>query len=355
MQLDDQVFMQRCFDLAILGAGKTSPNPIVGAVIVHRGRIIGEGYHRAYGQAHAEVNAVNSVQPEDRGLLPYSTIYVSLEPCNIHRNTPPCTLLILRERIPRVVISYLDHSPSVDGSGIERLRAAGVEVVVGVKKSQGQWLSWPRNILVTQNRPFVLLKYAQSANRIFAPLGNEQLWLTNAFSKRLVHKWRSEYDAILVGYRTALADNPRLNNRLYYGSSPVRIVLDRYGSLPAELHLFDGETLTIAVSEGEKVELKEEGRNCKRLLLPFGEGMIQILLQQLARENISSLMVEGGIKTLQAFLKQELWDEARVLQSPRHLTEGRLAPNLPVSPRESHAAGGDQLLVYRNPHSLNLH
>ena len=208
MLLEDQRYMQRAFDLAALGKGNVTPNPIVGALLVYEGRIIGEGYHRAYGEAHAEVNAVDSVQPEDRKYIPHATLYVSLEPCNIHRNTPPCTLLILRERIPRVVISCLDHTPGVDGSGVQRLRDAGVEVAVGVLEEQGRRLSNIRNTYVQQRRPYVILKWAQSADGQFAPQTQQQLWLTNAFSKRLVHKWRSEVDGVLVGYQTALTDDP---------------------------------------------------------------------------------------------------------------------------------------------------
>jgi diaminohydroxyphosphoribosylaminopyrimidine deaminase/5-amino-6-(5-phosphoribosylamino)uracil reductase len=230
MENPDEHFMQRCFDLACLGAGATSPNPVVGAVIVHQNRIIGEGYHMAYGKAHAEVNAVRSIRAEDRHLLKQATLYVSLEPCNIHRNTPPCTLLILEESIPRVVVSTVDHTPGVDGSGLARLRAAGVEVTVGVLEKEGQRLSQARNTFITRHRPYILLKYAQSANGIFAPEDNRQLWLTNPYSKRLVHKWRSEASAILVGANTAIADNPRLNNRLYYGKSPVRVILDLKGT-----------------------------------------------------------------------------------------------------------------------------
>jgi diaminohydroxyphosphoribosylaminopyrimidine deaminase/5-amino-6-(5-phosphoribosylamino)uracil reductase len=350
MLLEDQQYMQRCFDLAMLGKGHTSPNPIVGAVLVHKGRIIGEGYHRAYRQAHAEVNAVASVKAEDRPLIPHSTLYVSLEPCNIHRNTPPCTLLILRERIPRVVIAYLDHTPGVDGSGVERLRKAGVEVKVGVLQEQGRQLSQIRNTFVQQNRPYIILKWAQSADGFFAPEQQEQLWLSNAYSKRLVHKWRSETDAILVGYQTARSDNPKLNNRLYYGGQPCRILIDREGSLPEDYHLMDGSQPTIVITENEQTP---DADHLKYMHVSMSGDWLEHILHQLAELQLSSVIVEGGIKTISAFLEKNLWDEARVLTASRNLSQGRRAPVLPVPPKDHFLIGSDRLSWYLN--SLNLH
>ncbi len=339
--------MQRCFDLARLGAGRTSPNPMVGAVLTYRNRIIGEGYHQAYGQAHAEVNAVNSVKESDRHLLPYSTLYVSLEPCNIHRNTPPCTLLILQERIPRVVISYIDHTPGVDGSGVARLREAGVDVVVGVLRQSGQQLSQARNTFVQEHRPYIILKYAQSADGFFAPEDNVQQWLSNAYSKRLVHKWRSEVDAILVGANTVLADNPRLNNRLYFGASPCRIILDRDASLPGGLNVFDGAQPTLVFSEHLSAKAGERPANTERILLPFDDQLLPELLRRLASQNISTLLVEGGLKTMQRFLNEGLWDEARVFTAEKTIGKGRPAPTLPCPAERSFALGSDRLQWYR--------
>ncbi len=354
MNQDEEIYMQRCFDLARLGAGRVSPNPMVGAVLVHEGRIIGEGFHQAYGQAHAEVNAVSSVLPADAHLISRSTLYVSLEPCDVFGKTPPCTNLIIERKIPRVVISYFDHSPGVDGAGISRLRQAGVEVVVGVLRREGQLLSQPRNTFVRLGRPYVILKFAQSKNGIFAPPENRQLWLTNNYSKRLVHKWRSEADGILAGANTALADNPRLTNRLYFGPSPRRVVLDRYGTLPPSLSLFDGEQPTMVFTENPSV--KAGGKNISYHYLPFGENMIEHLLNSLAAQNITTLMVEGGIKSLQLFLHSGLWDEARAFIAGKYITEGRMAPQLPEPPARTLRLGGDELLLFRNPlQSLNLH
>lgn len=353
MLLEDQRYMQRAFDLAVLGRGGVSPNPIVGALLVYKGRIIGEGYHRAYGEAHAEVNAVGSVKPEDRKYIPHATLYVSLEPCNIHRNTPPCTLLILQKRIPRVVISCLDHTPGVDGSGVRRLRDAGVEVVVGVLEEEGRRLSSIRNTFVQQHRPYVILKWAQSADGQFAPQAQQQLWLTNGFSKRLVHKWRSEVDAVLVGYQTALTDNPRLSNRLYYGRQPKRVVVDRDGSLPNDLNLFDNSLPTfVLASKQVSPTAAPANATLLQVLQPGGEWPVQAL-KALAEQGVSALIVEGGEKTLRAFIKSGCWDEARVFQAATFMGEGRPAPLLPVAPYQSYRLAGDQLFWYFN--SLNLH
>lgn len=224
-------FLRRCFDLAKLGAGNVSPNPMVGAVLVHQGRIIGEGFHSHYGGPHAEVEAVRSVSPSDQSLIRESTLYVSLEPCCVHGRTPPCTNLILDMGIPRVVISNLDESPGVNGKGIRLLEEAGVEVHTHVLEDEGLPYSRIRNTFVRNRRPYIVLKYARSADG-FLGRENESVWLTNGISKRLVHKWRSEVDAILVGTQTLRVDDPGLTNRLYFGKSPIRLVLDREASLP---------------------------------------------------------------------------------------------------------------------------
>ncbi|MCB9303443.1 MAG: bifunctional diaminohydroxyphosphoribosylaminopyrimidine deaminase/5-amino-6-(5-phosphoribosylamino)uracil reductase RibD [Lewinellaceae bacterium] len=346
MASSDRHFMQRCFDLAVLGAGRTAPNPMVGAVLVHNETIIGEGFHRAYGEAHAEVNAVNSVSPENRNLVPYSTLYVSLEPCNIYGKTPPCTNLILEKKIPKVVISCLDHSPGVNGSGIERLRAAGVEVVVGVLEAEGQHLSRIRNTFVRENRPYIILKFAQSSNGMFAPPDSRQYWLTNAFSKRLTHKWRSEVDAILVGANTARIDNPQLTNRLWPGKSPLRVVLSRHGGLPSSLALFDENAPTLLVCE-KKTSLMGQ-KNYQVLELAFNQALLPSLLTSLAQRNITSLLVEGGARTLEGFLQLGLWDEARVLVAGVHLFPGLPAPQLPLAPESIQKLGNDFLLAYQN-------
>jgi len=350
--------MRRCFDLARLGAGSVSPNPMVGAVLVHQARIIGEGFHRKYGQAHAEVNAVNSVRPDDRHLLPESTLYVSLEPCCIFGKTPPCTNLILEHRIPKVVISCLDQTPGVAGRGVEILRAAGVEVLTGVLEAEGQRLSAIRNTFVSQQRPYVILKFAQTKDRFIGPEDGSQYWITNAYAKRLVHRWRSEADAILVGTNTALNDDPHLTNRLYFGKSPLRVVLDKSLRLPKTLALFDGTYPTLVFTE------RADTIDCNNLeyaSIAFNQNLVPQILAHLAEKKCTSLIVEGGARLLQAFLDAGLWDEARVFtgQPPpppkgelskgtKYLFKGISAPVIPVAPVYSQVIAGDLLEVFFN-------
>lgn len=340
----EELYIQRCFDLARLGAGAASPNPMVGAVLVHNGRIIGEGYHQAYGQAHAEVNAVRSVAEEDRPLLRHSTLYVSLEPCCIYGNTPPCTSLIIRERIPRVVISALDQTPGVAGQGVRLLREAGVEVVVGVLRMQGERLSAIRNTFATQTRPYVILKYAKTNEGFFARSDGKPFWISNAFSKRLVHKWRSEVDAILVSGRTAQLDNPQLTNRLYFGPSPRRIVIDRRLQVPDRNYLLDESEPTI-IFHDEVLPSPAQRAGVQFVPLAAGRDLMPVL-SYLHAQKIASLMVEGGATLLRSFIEQELWDEARIFQGSRHLSEGIPAPNLSTAPARRLVLDDDQLFIY---------
>jgi diaminohydroxyphosphoribosylaminopyrimidine deaminase/5-amino-6-(5-phosphoribosylamino)uracil reductase len=336
-------YMRRCFELARQGAGRVSPNPMVGAVLVYEGRIIGEGYHQRYGEAHAEVNAVRSVKPEDRPLICKSTIYVSLEPCCIHGKTPPCTDLIIRERIPRVVISVIDQTAAVAGQGVERLKKAGVQVITGILASEGERLSGIRNTFVSRHRPYIILKTAQSADG-FIGRPKEQVWLTNAISKRLVHRWRSEVDAILVGKNTLLVDDPKLTNRLYFGKQPVRVVIDRKGGLPANLQVFDGKVRTLYFSPLlPEVPVPE----IEWFQLQHPQQPIPQVLSTLAELRLTSLLVEGGAELTNAFLQEGLWDEWRVLTSPTLLKSGLPGPNLPSgSPDIMCPVGRDQLTVF---------
>ncbi|MEJ0080771.1 MAG: bifunctional diaminohydroxyphosphoribosylaminopyrimidine deaminase/5-amino-6-(5-phosphoribosylamino)uracil reductase RibD [Puia sp.] len=236
----DDIFMERCLKLAELGAGYTSPNPLVGAVLVHKGKIIGEGYHQQYGGPHAEVNCLDSVKEADRSLIPDSSLYVSLEPCVHHGKTPPCTDLILREKIRRVVIGCRDPFSEVNGKGIEKLLAHGVQVNYPVLDEQSKELNRRFITFHQQKRPYVILKWAQSANHKMAGMSGRREMISNQYSSRLVHKWRSEEAGILVGTNTALLDNPELTVRLWDGKNPVRIVVDLGLRLPDSLKLFDG-------------------------------------------------------------------------------------------------------------------
>ena len=339
------LYIKRCFDLAKIGAGKVSPNPLVGAVIVHNDRIIGEGFHAAYGQAHAEVNAINSIKEKDLPLLSQSTIYISLEPCCIQINTPPCTDLILKHKIPKVVFSSLDHTPGVNGKSIEILEKAGCKVQFGLLQNEGNELACFRNTFVRKKRPYIILKYAQSLDG-FISKTNESTWLTNSFSKRLVHKWRSETDAILIGTNTAEIDNPNLTNRLYYGKNPLRIILDRTGRLGNDLNIFDNaaKTWIITAKKREKVALK----NTLFIEMKFNNKLIFNLLKRLYEQKVSSLIVEGGSKLLNSFIDMDIWDEARVFVADRFLGNGVKAPTLPVMPKSESKILNDKLFLFKN-------
>lgn len=339
----EELFMQRCFDLARRGAGMVHPNPMVGAVLVYQDRIIGEGYHIRYGGAHAEVNALNSVLPEDRPFIPQSTLYVSLEPCCIQGNTPPCTNLILDQQIPRLVISAIDQTAEVRGRGVEILRQAGVEVKTGVLQKEGEKLAAIRNTFVTEDRPYITLKFARSKDGFFAPGEHRQVWLSNRFSKRLVHRWRSEAAAILVGHSTALIDNPQLTNRLYYGDSPLRLTLDRRGKLPADLRLFDGSQPTLVFTEKQK---NSPDSHLDFVKIDFSAHVPEQILRELHRRKISALFVEGGGKTLQSFLSAGLWDQALVLTGNITLEGGIPAPIVGGQLRGQYRIDDDELLVF---------
>lgn len=345
MIVPDEMYIQRCFDLASLGKGAVSPNPLVGAVIVYNNRIIGEGYHQRYGQAHAEVNAVGSVQPDDLSLLPESTLYVSLEPCNFHGNTPACTDLILKHRFKRVVVSALDFTPQVSGQGIKTLENAGIEVKTKVKHQAGIRLSQTRNTFVTKQRPFIRLKFARTADHKFG-LPNQQVWISNAYTKRLTHKLRSETDAILIGTRTAELDDPQLTNRLYFGKSPKRFVLDRRMNLPPTLNLFrDGHPTTVFTELAGKLPYTPQ---LKLVKMDFNESLIPQMLDYFYQEKISNLFVEGGAQLLHSFIDQNSWDEAYVFENPnRSIPAGIPAPVLAVAPEEVLPFGDNQLFFYR--------
>jgi len=338
--------MNRCFDLARLAAGKVSPNPLVGAVLTYENRVIGEGFHQHYGQAHAEVNAIESVPPEDRHLIQKATLYVSLEPCCFRGNTPACTSLIIEKKIPKVVISCLDNTPEVSGKGVEMLRAAGVAVLTGILEEEGKWLSRFRTTFVLSKRPHVLLKFAKSKDG-FMGFENQQVWISNSFSKRWVHKCRSAVDAILVGTNTALKDDPELTTRLYFGRSPLRIILDRQLRLPNQLKIFDRSVKTWIVND-RKEDLEKKG-NFRFIKLSFDENLLPKLLYQLYQAQKNSLIVEGGRATLQAFLDTGLWDEALVLTAEKAMGGEIIAPDMPSKVFDEFKIGNDQLTIYRNP------
>jgi diaminohydroxyphosphoribosylaminopyrimidine deaminase / 5-amino-6-(5-phosphoribosylamino)uracil reductase len=325
--------MHRCLELALLGAGHTAPNPMVGAVLVYddpgagkdgiigEGRIIGEGYHQQYGQAHAEVNCIASVREEDRPLIAASTLYVSLEPCAHFGKTPPCADLIIEKKIPRVVVGCRDPFPQVNGKGIEKLLAAGVEVTVGVLEKECIALNRRFFMFNTQHRPYIVLKWAQSADGKIAEVGREKdgmgtrkagearTLISNDYSNRLVHKWRSEEAAILVGTRTALADDPALTVRLWNGPDPIRLVIDKELRLPSSLQLFDRKVRTIVFNTLRH----EEEDNLLYYQLATDSSLVHQITLALYQLKIQSVLVEGGGRLLQSFIDEDYWDEARVI------------------------------------------
>ncbi len=345
----DEKYMQRCLELAALGAGRVSPNPMVGAVIVFQGLIIGEGYHRQYGQAHAEVNAVNDVL-ENAGeqaatLLSQSTIYVSLEPCAHYGKTPPCADLIIRYQIPNVVVGCRDPFEAVNGKGIEKLQQAGIRVTSGVLEKECLWLNRRFFTRVTQQRPYIILKWAQTTDGFFAPDDNRQFWITNDLSRRLVHQWRGEEDAVLVGKNTAAVDNPQLNVRYGGGRNPKRIVIDRRLELSTDLHLFDQSTETLIFNE---IKTDIEG-NLKYIALEnFDYYVPQYIIYQLYLQDIQSVIIEGGAKTLEAFIAASLWDEARIFTGTSLLRQGIPAPRISGLAVEEMNLNSDRLQIFYN-------
>ncbi len=351
--INDNKYIQRCFDLARLGVGTTSPNPSVGAVIIDsNGRIIGEGFTSPFGGAHAEVNAIASVKPENLSCLTTSTIFVSLEPCFHFGKTPPCVDLILKHKIPKVVIAYLDPFEKVAGKSIEKLKQNGVNVNVVTPNhctSKHPTLK-PFFTNISSKRPFVILKWAETADG-FIGKSDKTIAISNVFAKRLVHKWRSEVDAIMVGTNTTALDNPELTNRLYFGKSPVRVVLDRQRRLSKDLHIFDNTVKTLIYTEGGDLTNETAHKNVNYRPIDFDEHLIEKVLQDLYAQNIGILLVEGGSQLLHSFIEQGLWNEARMFKSTSTpiSQSGVSAPNIPFSSLERKLQLFDnQLLIFKN-------
>ncbi|MBK6633620.1 MAG: bifunctional diaminohydroxyphosphoribosylaminopyrimidine deaminase/5-amino-6-(5-phosphoribosylamino)uracil reductase RibD [Chitinophagaceae bacterium] len=317
--------MQRCLQLAILGAGNTAPNPMVGAVLVHAGKIIGEGYHQQYGGPHAEVNCINSVADADKDLIEKSTLYVSLEPCSHFGKTPPCTDLVIANKIPEVVIGCRDSFAAVDGKGIERLMAAGIQVNVGILEKECRELNKRFFTFHEKHRPYIILKWAQSSDGKIAARGADRIFISNEITNRLVHQWRTEEAAILVGTNTVLLDDPALTARLWPGKDPVRLVIDKELKLPVHLKLFDGSVKTIVFNY-----IKQSAtENLVYHRLNKEEGIPVQILSALYNMQLQSVMVEGGSKLLQSLIDEGLWDEARVItNSAMVIGEGLDAPVL---------------------------
>ena len=319
-----QKYIKRCIQLAKNGLGTTYPNPMVGSVIVYNDQIIGEGWHRKSGEPHAEVNAINSVK--DKSLLAKATIYVSLEPCSHFGKTPPCCDLIIKHKIPNVVVGTIDPNSKVAGTGIQRLIESGANVTFGVLEKECHELNKRFFAFHQKKRPYIILKWAESQDGFIAPLTKEKIepvWISNEFSRQLVHKWRTEEQAILVGTKTVLDDNPKLDVRDWKGENPIRIVLDRTGKIPNDFFIKDGKTKTIIITEQENVTSSE---NCIYENAIFDNKLTKVIVTILYKYGIQSIIIEGGKQTLQSFIEDNLWDEARVFIGNIHLRSGLKAP-----------------------------
>lgn len=346
MNSTHEKYIQRCFELALKGKFNTAPNPRVGSVIVHEDIIIGEGSHRKYGEAHAEVNAVNSVR--DKSLLPNSTIYVNLEPCAHFGKTPPCADLIIKHKIPRVVISNIDPFKEVNGGGIARLKESGIEVTTGILEAKGKELNKRFFTFHSKKRPFIILKWAQTSDGFMSRNPEDKNfadnWITTIQSKQLVHLWRAEETGILVGKNTVITDNPYLTCREIEGKSPTRIVIDQNLELTNTYHVFNKEAKTIVLN-GIKDETLNEIEYHK---VEFSDNSIVHILAKLHELEIQSLIIEGGAYTLQQFIKLNMWDEARVFNGIKTFHQGLKAPILNTKPIHTNKIDTDILNIYRN-------
>lgn len=340
-------YMQRCLDLAKNGLGHTLSNPLVGAVIVADEQIIGEGWHQYYGGPHAEVNAIQQVldtYPDAAKRLQSATLYVNLEPCAHQGKTPPCSSLIIRHKIPKVVIGCTDTFAKVSGAGIRQLREKGIEVSLDVMQKECRELNKRFFTFQEQQRPYVILKWAESADGYFAPADGSKKRISGPESEQLVHRWRSEEAAILVGKNTALADDPRLNTRLWPGKNPVRLLIDKHLETPSSFQLFNGESKTIIINT-ERTKI--EGPNTF-LQLDFDAYLPHNILYNCYLQDLNSLIVEGGAITLQTFIDAGLWDEARVFSSVDEWKAGKKAPEFSGILLSEDKVGKDTLRLWKN-------
>ena len=315
--------MSRCMDLALSASGRVAPNPMVGAVLVYNDHIIGEGCHEHFGQAHAEVNCLNSVKPEDRHLISQSTLYVSLEPCSHFGKTPPCTELIINHNIPEVIIGRRDPFKLVNGSGIQQLQENGISIKVNVLREACENLNKRFFTFHKKQRPYVILKWAQTADLKIAAGNEERLFISNECTNRLVHRWRMEESSILVGTNTAIADNPALNNRFWTGKNPLKMILDLSLRLPSSLHIFDAPEPVI-IFNGIKQEQQDHQLYYK---INDTDHLIPAIMEACFLLHIQSIIVEGGTKLLQSFIDFNCWDECRVITNHSlFLNDGIAAP-----------------------------
>lgn len=351
-----ELYMHRCFELARLGAGHVAPNPMVGSVLVYGERIIGEGYHQKYGQAHAEVNCINSVKEEDKPFIDKSVIYVSLEPCAHFGKTPPCADFIIGHKIRTVVAGCRDPFEQVDGKGIEKLEKAGIKVITGVLENECKELNKRFFTFHISKRPCIILKWAQSKNQKIANADFSRVLISNAYCNRLVHKWRSEEAGIMIGTNTGLHDNPALNARNWTGPDPVRLAVDLNLRLPNDLQIFDKKQKTIIFN----LIRHQEQENLLYYKLDEDMSFVRSLLKACYQLQIQSILIEGGTKLLQSFIEEKLWDEARVIENSQLIIDTGV--NAPVLSNHhliaSENISTDVITFYKNgshsPQPLNL-
>ncbi len=344
MQDDRSIFMRRCLELASNGAGNVSPNPLVGAVLVHENKIIGEGWHQKIGEAHAEVNAIDmAVKNGFSNVLSRSELFVSLEPCSHYGKTPPCTELIIKHNIQKVTIGCRDPFPEVNGKGIKYLQEAGVTVEENLLSDECKIMNRRFITFHTKKRPFIILKFAQSGDHYLAPLPGKSGKISNDYSDKLVHRWRSEEDAILVGTKTAALDNPRLTVRNWTGRNPVRLTIDRLLKLPVDLHLFDTSAPTLIFNNIKD----EQSGSVEFIKINFDENVLNQILNKLYSRNIQSLIVEGGKNVLQQFIDQSLWDEARIITAEKKFGDGIKSPDIPGRVISSDNIHGDVITILK--------
>jgi len=343
----DELYIFRCIELAKNGFGNVAPNPMVGCVVVNNEKIIGEGYHKKYGEPHAEVNAINSVK--DKELLKDSTLFVNLEPCSHFGKTPPCSDFIILNKIPKVRIGCVDSSSKVAGKGIDKLKKAGIDVKVGILEKESRELNKRFFTFHEKKRPYIILKWAQTSDNFidFERKDNESPhvnWITGKELKITVHKWRSEEQAIIVGTNTALKDNPQLSVREWQGKNPLRIVLDEKLILPETLNLLDNSTPTLVFTALQKAAKK----NIEYISIDFKKDITTQISVKLIERKIQSLIVEGGKQLLETFIDNNLWDEARILIGNKTFIKGLKAPKIDGLPTSTEVVGKDKILIYKN-------
>jgi diaminohydroxyphosphoribosylaminopyrimidine deaminase/5-amino-6-(5-phosphoribosylamino)uracil reductase len=333
-----ETYMQRALELARNGCGNVSPNPLVGCVVVHEGKIVGEGWHKKYGEAHAEVNAIASV--EDQSLLQASTLYVNLEPCSHVGKTPPCADHIIQHGVQKVIIANEDINPLVAGKGIKKLRDAGITVITDILSKEGADLNRRFFTYMKKKRPHIILKWAETSDGFIARKNNESRWISDEYSRQLVHKWRSEEDAVLIASGTAWYDNPRLDVRDWTGRDPVRIVIDRFLKLGSNQNLFNRKQMTICYN------LVKEGAHENLTYVRLKpENFLETMMQHLYTQRIQSVIVEGGGQILSGFIKLKLWDEARIFISPQKFEQGVPAPHISGILTNEHKLDKDWLKI----------